>query len=180
MRRARLVVVGTAFIIAAGVLAGCGSSSKTDSTASTTTAPSGGVTVPNATTGTTINVTVSDTAGLDGKMTLVVSSATAPAGDVTFVVKNTGTIDHEMVVLKTDLAFDKLPVTYAGDPPAKVTAGGDKVGEDGNVGETGEPDVKPGGTRTFTIKDMKAGSYALVCNIAKHYPLGMRAAFTVT
>ncbi len=176
----RLMIMGTAFILAVGVIAGCGSSSKTDSTAATTTATSGGVTVPSSTSGTTINVTVSDTKGLDGPMTVVASSATAPAGDVTFVVKNTGTIDHEMVVLKTGVAFDKLPVTYAGDPPAKVTTGGDKVAEDGNVGETGDPNVKPGGSRTFTIKDMKAGSYALVCNIAKHYPLGMRAAFTVT
>ena len=49
-----------------------------------------------------------------------------------------------------------------------------------NVGETGDPDVKPGVVRTFTIKNMKPGAYVLVCNIAEHYGLGMRAAFTVT
>ena len=42
-------------------------------------------------------------------MTLTVSPATAPAGDVTFVVKNTGTIDHEAVVLKTNVPFNKTP-----------------------------------------------------------------------
>jgi uncharacterized cupredoxin-like copper-binding protein len=179
MRRARLVIMGTTLVLAVGVLAGCGSSSKTSSPA-TTTAPSGGVTVPDPTGGTTITVTMGDTAGLDGPMTLVASPATAPAGDVTFVVKNTGTIDHEMVVLETALGFDKLPVTFAGDPPAKVGAEGDKVDEANNVGETGDPDVAPGKTRTFTIKNMTAGGYALVCNIAKHYGMGMRAAFTVT
>ena len=108
------------------------------------------------------------------------SPATAPAGDVTFVVKNTGTIDHEAVVLKTNLPFDKIPINNAGDPPAPVTTGANKVSEDTNIGETGDPNLKPGDTRTFTIKNMTAGNYAIVCNIAQHYGKGMRAAFTVT
>jgi uncharacterized cupredoxin-like copper-binding protein len=177
MRRGRLLIM-MAPILAVGVLAGCGSSSKSNS--NTTTTSGGGVTVPKGTSGTTVNVTVSDTKGLDGPMTLAVSPGSVAAGDVTFVVKNTGTIDHEMVVLKTDVAFDKLPVAYGGDPPAPVASGGDKVSEDGNVGETGDPDLAPGKTRTFTIKNMVAGKYALVCNIAEHYPKGMRAPFTVT
>ena len=177
MRRGRLLIM-IAPILAVGILAGCGSSSKSGSNA--TTSAGGGVTVPNGTSGPTVNITVSDTKGLDGPMTLVASPGSIAAGDVTFVVKNTGTIDHEMVVLKTDTAFDKLPVTFGGDPPAPVASGGDKVSEEGNVGETGEPDVAPGTTRTFTIKNMKAGKYALVCNIAKHYPKGMRAPLTVT
>ena len=85
-------------------------------------------------------------------MTLTVSPATAPAGDVTFVVKNTGTIEHEAVVLKTNIPYDKLPITYGGDPPVPVTTGADKVSEDTNIGETGDPNLKPGDTRTFTIK----------------------------
>ena len=107
------------------------------------------------------------------------SPATVPAGDVTFVVKNNGTIVHEAVVLKTNIPYDKLPVTYGGDPPAPVTTGGDKVSEDANIGETGDPDLEPGGTRTFTIKNMTAGNYVIVCNIAGHYAKGMRAPFTV-
>jgi len=157
-------------------VAACGSSSSS----SNTTAGGGGVTVPASTSGTTVQVVIGDTKGLDGPMTLTATPDSVPAGDVTFVVKNTGTIDHEMVVLKTDTAFDKLPVTYGGDPPAPVATGADKVDEATNVGETGEPDVKPGETRNFTIKDMAAGKYVLVCNIAKHYAMGMRAPFTVT
>ena len=37
--------------------------------------------------------------------------------------------------------------------------------------------MKPGQSRTFTVDNMAAGTYALVCNIAKHYGLGMRAPF---
>ena len=113
-------------------------------------------------------------------MRLTVSPTTVPAGNVTFVVKNTGTIVHEAVVLKTNIPYDKLPVTYGGDPPAPVATGGDKVSEDANIGETGDPDLKPGGTRTFTIKNMTAGNYVIVCNLAGHYGMGMRAPFTVT
>ena len=58
--------------------------------------------------------------------------------------------------------------------------GGDKVDEATNIGETGDPNLQPGDTRTFTIKHMTAGNYAIVCNIAQHYGKGMTAPFTVT
>jgi uncharacterized cupredoxin-like copper-binding protein len=157
------------------LLVGCSSDKKTDSSSS------GGVTVTTAAaSGTKVAVTVSDTKGLDAPMTMTATPTTVPAGDVTFSVKNTGTIDHEMLVVKTDTPFDQIPITDAGDPPAPVTTGADKVSEDGKVGETGDPNVKPGETRTFTVKGMTAGKYVLLCNIAKHYGLQMRMAFTVS
>jgi len=113
-------------------------------------------------------------------MSFAVDQSTAPAGDVTFVVKNDGNIDHELVVLHTDTAFDQIPVNAAGDPPATVASAANKILEDNNVGETGEPDVQKGDTRTFTIKNMKPGHYVLVCNLAAHYQMGLRAPFTVT
>jgi uncharacterized cupredoxin-like copper-binding protein len=128
---------------------------------------------------TTVNVTVSDTNGAAGPMSLSLSPATAPAGDITFVVKNTGTIEHEAIVLKTNIPYNKLPITYGGDPPAPVKNGADKVGEETNIGETGDPNLKPGDTRTFTIKNMTPGSYAVVCNLAGHYGKGMRAPLTI-
>ena len=171
--RARLLIIGMGLILALA-LAGCGSSSKKGSS-SPTTAAGGGVTVPTtAKSGaTTVNVVVSDTKGLSASMTLVATPASAPAGNVTFTVKNTGTIDHEVVVLKTTTAFDKLPITTFDNEP-------NRVDESSSVGETGDPPLKPGETRSFTVKDMAAGSYALVCNISKHYGLGMRAPFQVT
>ena len=150
-------------------VAACGGSSSSSSSA--TTNGGGGVTVPASGSGTTVNVVVSDTKGTDGPMTLTATPTSVPAGDVTFTVKNTGTIDHEMVVLKTDTAFDQLEV-------GKTEA--DKVDESANIGETGDPALKPGETRSFTITGMTPGKYVLVCNIAKHYAMGMRAPFTVT
>ena len=92
----------------------------------------------------TVNVTLSDQSGVNAPMAVTPSSCVAAAGNVTFVVKNTGTVEHEMIVLKTDTPFDQLPVVDAGDPPAAVTTGADKVDEANNVGETGDPNLKPG------------------------------------
>ncbi len=190
--RARLGLIGIG-VVALALLGACGSSSKSSSSSSTnttaaasgetTTAASGGATLPGTGGGgTTVKVVVTDTKGLDGTMGMVVSPATAKAGNVTFTVTNNGTIDHEVVVLKLSSGenYNSLPTNYGGDPPAKVASGGDKVNEASNVGETGDPNLKPGQTRSFTVKDMTAGRYALVCNIAKHYGLGMRAPFVVT
>ena len=127
-----------------------------------------------------VDVVLLDTAGTSSSMSIVTFANTVPAGDVTFRVKNLGTIEHELVVLKTDTAFDQLPIADAGDPPAPVKTGANKVDETNNVGETGDPNLKPGDTREFTIKNMAAGRYVLVCNLADHYKMGMRAPFTVS
>ena len=127
-----------------------------------------------------IDVALTDTKGLDAPMALTPFANSVAAGDVTFNVKNLGTVDHEMLVIKTDTPFDQIPITDSGDPPAPVTSGADKIDEANKPGETGDPNLKPGDTRTFTVKGLVAGKYVLVCNIAKHYGLGMRAAFTVS
>jgi uncharacterized cupredoxin-like copper-binding protein len=178
MARSRAVALLVAVVVGSLALGACGSSKKATGK-TTTTSSSGGVTVPNSTGATTVNVALGDTNGTDGPMTLTATPSSATAGDVSITVKNAGTIDHEMIVLKTDTSFDQLPVVDAGDPPAPVATGADKVDEANNVGETGEPDLKAGESRTFTIKGLAAGRYVFACNIAKHYGLGMRAAFTV-
>lgn len=176
MTHLRTSAIAVAAVLAL-LTAGCGSSSKSSNATTTT---SGGVTVTTAAKGATVQVVVSDTKGLKGPMTMTLSPTSVPAGNVTFVVKNTGTIEHEVIVLKTSTPYNKLPIVDAGDPPAPVKTGADKVDEAGNIGETGDPNPKPGQGRTFTIKNMAAGTYAVVCNIAKHYGLGMRAPFTVS
>ncbi len=118
---------------------------------------------------TTVNVVVGDTSGTGGAMTMTVDPATAPAGKVKFVVKNEGTILHEMVVLKlkAGTTADSLVV----NPKTN------RISEAGSVGEVGN--VPKGKTKSVTLK-LKKGDYALVCNIAKHYGLGMRAGLTVS
>jgi uncharacterized cupredoxin-like copper-binding protein len=166
------------------LMAGC-SSSKKSSSSTTTTAGGGGVSVTTASTvapSHTINIVVSDTSGLNGPMSLVATPDVALAGDVTFIVKNTGTIEHEVIVMKlaSGQTADKLPVVDGGDPPISVATGADKVDETSSVGETGDPNLQPGQSRTFVVNGMTAGNYALVCNIAKHYQMGMFAPLTVS
>jgi uncharacterized cupredoxin-like copper-binding protein len=176
------IFTGVALIGLLGAFAGCASRPSSSTTGANEL--EGGIKIPKSTSAAsidirTVSVTLGDTQGAAGPMTLTATPATALSGDVTFVVKNTGTIEHEAVVLKTKTPFDKLPITYGGDPPAPVKTGADKVSEDTNIGETGDPNLKPGDTRTFTIKNMTAGQYAIVCNLAGHYGKGMRAPLTI-
>lgn len=107
-----------------------------------------------------VNATVSD-------MKISVDRTSVPAGAVTFVVKNTGAVVHELVVLQTDVAQDKIPMDMD-------EAG--KMDETGNVGETG--DVDAGQSKTFTVT-LPAGHYVLMCNEVGHYAAGMHMTFTV-
>lgn len=88
------------------------------------------------------------------------------AGKVTFVVTNVGKINHEMVVVKTNVPPGKLkenPKTH-------------RVSEAGAVGEAGE--VHHGQTKTVTLT-LKPGKYQLFCNLAAHYSAGQWIGFTV-
>lgn len=145
-----------------GLVTACGSSSPSSSPAATS--AGGGVTVAAAADGTPVAVTAADTS--DTAQTLTVTPASVKAGKVTFTFKNTGNRQHEMIVLKTDEAPDKL-----------VIGADNKVSEDKSVGEISETDKGKTVTKTF---DLAAGNYVLVCNIEKHYGQGMRSAFTVT
>jgi uncharacterized cupredoxin-like copper-binding protein len=168
----RVLPILAVAVVGVVLLASCSSSKKAD----TSTGSGGGVSVTTAPGAVTVNVTVSDTKGLDGPMTMTLSPNTVPAGStVTFVVKNTGTIEHEAVLLKLAAGQDpgKLAVLTTGEDT-------DKVSEDSNMGETGEPNLAAGETRSFTIPSMTAAQYVMVCNIAKHYAMGMWAPFTVS
>jgi hypothetical protein len=102
----------------------------------------------------------------------------APAGSVTFNASNIGEEDHELVVIKTDLARDALPTA-----------------EDGSVDEAGEGIEVLGEIEEFApetegtlMLDLEAGAYVLICNVVEeedgaiesHYDLGMHTAFEVT
>jgi uncharacterized cupredoxin-like copper-binding protein len=136
-------------------------------------APSQNATSPAPTQATSVSVDLQEFAVLP-------SVASVPAGTVTFVVKNAGPDDvHEMVVVRTDLAADALPVDKDG-----------KAAEEGSgitsIGETG--DIAVGETKEASF-DLQPGKYVLICNIVQtepdgtleaHYKVGMRTAFTVT
>jgi uncharacterized cupredoxin-like copper-binding protein len=159
MRRSTVATV--VVMIGLTALVGCSSDAKTSS--ATTAAAGGGITVPVAT-GTPVAVIAGDKS--ETEQFLTVEPLSVKAGQVTFTFQNTGNRKHEMVVLKTDTAFDKLPINAE-----------NRVSEDETVGEIGETDQGKTVVQTF---DLAAGNYVLVCNIEKHYGQGMRSAFTVT
>ena len=98
------------------------------------------------------------------EFTITPDVARVKAGMVTFTVTNSGTIDHEFVVIKTDLDPTKLPMK-----------GGVEVDET-KVSSPGELEgIKPGKTKTGSF-ELPAGRYVLICNIEGHYSGGMRTA----
>lgn len=145
MRKGRLMLVALAALT---LVAGACSSDKTPTTTDDA--------------GTTITVDLKE-------FSITPAATTAAAGKVTFAATNSGTMNHELVVLKTDLAPDKLPVA---DNKANEDADGVT-----SMGEIEEFGVGKTETKTF---DMTAGTYVLICNIVSHYARGMRTAFTVS
>jgi uncharacterized cupredoxin-like copper-binding protein len=113
-----------------------------------------------------------------GDFFVVAEPASVPAGTVTFVATNNTTeccIGHEIVVMRTDLPLEDLPVTGTGAV--------DEMGEGIEViGATAK--LSPGSTKELTV-DLEAGRYGLVCNIyveelrESHYQKGMWSEFIV-
>jgi uncharacterized cupredoxin-like copper-binding protein len=102
--------------------------------------------------------------------------STVGAGSVTFSATNNGPEDeHELVVIRTDLAPDALPTVADGSV--------DEEGE--GIEVIGEIEgIAPDGTGSVTL-DLEAGAYVLICNIydeaeqESHYQEGMRTSLTV-
>lgn len=86
------------------------------------------------------------------------------AGRVVFVVRNVGSVPHNLVVLRTDRAPDKLPMA------------GSVAKEVGRQGKT--PVFGPGKSRRLAL-DLRPGKYVLICNVPGHYKAGMFVGFTV-
>ena len=89
---------------------------------------------------------------------------TVKAGHQVFAVSNRASMIHDLVVIKTDLAPNALPLD------------GGKAKEDGKVG--GVANISAGVSRKLVL-ELPAGHYVLICNVPGHYQLGMRTALTV-
>jgi uncharacterized cupredoxin-like copper-binding protein len=149
--------VSVLLLAACGTAGGTGATKVDATSATAVTAASVPTVNPNAR---IVNATLTDNK-------IILDQATVPSGKITFQVTNTGTMVHEMVVLKTDVAADKIAPNP--DDPGKMV-------ETGSQGETG--DLAIGEAKTFTL-DLTPGNYALICNQPAHYLLGMHIAFTV-
>jgi hypothetical protein len=97
------------------------------------------------------------------------------AGSVTFSIRDLGGNQHELIVVRTDLGPDELPVHEDGSFNEA----------DAGVQVAGRIDPLPAfeGAATLTL-DLEPGPYVLLCNIVdqsgSHFDLGMRTAFQVT
>jgi uncharacterized cupredoxin-like copper-binding protein len=140
-------------IVLALVAVGCSS----DDSSSGDGASSGG-----GSAGTSVDVDLKDFA-------ITPDTTSIAAGSVTFDAHNSGPSEHELVVLKTDLAADALPETEEG-----------RVDEEGEgVEMIGEIEEFASGLDESATFDLAAGNYVLVCNIPGHYLSGMTIAVTV-
>ncbi|MBB5576676.1 plastocyanin/azurin family copper-binding protein [Rhizobium paranaense] len=105
----------------------------------------------------------------DGSQGVTLSTDHVKAGKVQFQVKNVSTDeDHELLLVKTDLAPADFP----------IDASGTRVDEDKFKGLKELGDVHPGKSRSTTLI-LKPGKYELFCNEQGHFSAGMYIAFTV-
>jgi len=97
---------------------------------------------------------------------ITLNAPTLKAGVVKIGIRNAGTMVHDFELIKTDLPFDKLP----------VDGGSAKAKDDGLVRQL--QNIAPNRVTTLEVS-LAAGSYVIICNVAGHYQLGMRAALKV-
>ena len=105
--------------------------------------------------------------------TVIPTPSSAFAGTISFDVTNYGTVEHEFLVVRTDLAPGSLPtnadLSYEEDGPGTTLV--DEI-----------PGI-PVGQSASLVLDLPAGHYVLLCNEVvggmSHYHMGMHAAFTL-
>jgi hypothetical protein len=97
-------------------------------------------------------------------------AAVVPTGTVSFRILNQGPTTHEVIVVRTDLAPDKLPLQRDG-----LT-----VDEEGpGVEFLDEAEGLDIDDRQTMVLDLAAGNYVMYCNLEGHYLGGMHAALRV-
>jgi uncharacterized cupredoxin-like copper-binding protein len=99
---------------------------------------------------------------------LTPSRRSAAPGDVTFTAQNNGAIAHQLLVLRTDRRYDRLPVE---DGVVQVRSKG--------IDTAGEIEIVADDDAEAVSVTLTPGRYVLICNIAGHYANGMRAPFEV-
>jgi uncharacterized cupredoxin-like copper-binding protein len=111
-----------------------------------------------------------------GGMMLHVTLQSVPADTVSFVALNHGTVTHELIV---------LPLAPGASPGSRTVGAGNRVSEDGSLGEASNDcaarageGTAPGDASWVTIV-LKPGRYEPLCNLAGHYAAGMYAELDV-
>lgn len=112
---------------------------------------------------------------------IVVEPGSVVAGPVTVEVVNEGIREHELVILRTELEPDELPVGLHGvalDQAGEVVLGEDHL----SLGHAHAPHevlgLLPGDGATHRL-DLRTGSYVVLCSTGGHYLSGEHAALSV-
>jgi uncharacterized cupredoxin-like copper-binding protein len=101
----------------------------------------------------------------------IAAPTTFKAGSVIVEAANFGTIQHELLVFRSDL----LPSAYPLDKDGNIVEDGPGI----TLVSDGD-NIDPGGTQTRTVDLTQPGSYLFVCNIPGHFKAGMFSVITVT
>ena len=88
------------------------------------------------------------------------------AGSVSFVTRNVGTTPHDLVLIRTDVAADRLEKTSAGQV------------DESKYNVVGRLTQLNGGQSQTLQAQLPADEYVLICNVVGHYDLGMRTGIT--
>lgn len=167
----RACAAGTVAVVAAGslLLGGCSPEQRPAGTTSVSRAAGPGVVQPPPPGAAQVDVILKEWA-------LDPATKSVKAGQVYFLADNQGPEDvHELVIIKSDLPPDRLPVNQGRVPENQVQV----------IGEIEGFTPK---SRASGVFNLTPGNYVLICNIAEmedgrlesHYEMGMRSAFTVT
>jgi len=101
----------------------------------------------------------------------VAVASTIKAGAINIEAANFGSIQHELLVFKSDLAPSAYP----------LDANGDIVDDGAGINLLSDGDnIDPLRTQTRTVDLSQPGTYLFVCNIPGHFKAGMFTAVTVT
>ena len=161
----RLYLLGTlaTVALAAALVAGCGGGDDGETTTTTEneTAASGG----SAGGGQQLTIKMGD-------YFFAPANGSAKAGKTVIEAPNEGTVEHELVVFKTNMDPAKLPTEAGGGVDEEKL---DEVAE-----EAGEvADVEAGETKSGNFQ-LTPGKYVIFCNLPGHYAQGMYGSLTVT
>lgn len=97
------------------------------------------------------------------------AATTMAPGPVTLKIANAGTIQHELLVFRSDLAPSAYPRADGG------------INEEGpGILKVSDGDnIDPGAVQTRTVDLTQPGTYLFVCNLPGHYAAGMYQVVTV-
>jgi len=94
-----------------------------------------------------------------------------PAGQANFSITNIGTMQHELLVFRSDLA----PAAYPVDGKGNIIEDGPGI----TLVSRG-PGIDPGASQNRIADLTKPGTYLFVCNLPGHFKSGMFRVVTVT